>query len=180
MTKKRHKGNIFCRFFSDKWCILKDFLPAMKRILELDEENEETGVRTYVVGFVLVMYFDVTLTVHRRAMYCLSDTEMIWFPKLGDAKWENELRKAGLKSWRRLLIIIPLWLILHIVYTFHKMSRWADCLMKAMVLDVLRIYLFDKNETSPRIRGLVSLIGRSFTFRQHRAWRHWRKNQADV
>lgn len=59
----------------------------MKRVLELDEENEETGVRTYVVGFVLVMCFDVTLKVHRRVMYCLSDTEKVWFSKLGDAKW---------------------------------------------------------------------------------------------
>ena len=158
---------------------MKDFLPAMKRVLELDEENEETGVRTYVIVFLGIVFSGYLEGASQVTCY-LSDAEMIWFPKLGDAKWENELRKAGLKSWRRLLIIIPLWLILHIVYTFHKMSRWADCLMKAMVLDVLRIYLFDKNETSPRIRGLVSLIGRSFTFRQHRAWRHWRKNQADV
>ena len=105
---------------------------------------------------------------------------MIRFPKLDDAKWKNEQRKAGLKSWRRLLIIIPLWLILHIVYKFHRMSMWADCLMKAMIPDVLRIYFFDKNETSPRFRGLVSLIARSFTFRRRRAWRHWRKNQADA
>ena len=179
MTKKRHKGNIFCRFFSDKWCILKDFLPAMKRVLELDEENEETGVRTYVIVFLGIVFWGYLEGASQVTCY-LNDTEMIWFPKLDDAKWENELRKAGLKSWRRFLIIIPLWLILHIVYKSHKMSMWADCLMKAMIPDVLRIYFFDKNETSPRMRGLVSLIGRSFTFRQHRAWRHWRKNQADA
>ena len=51
---------------------------------------------------VLERCFDVTLKVHRRATYCLSDTEMVWFPKLGDAKWENELRKGDTEIWEKI------------------------------------------------------------------------------
>ncbi len=51
---------------------------------------------------VLELCFDVTLKVHRRATYYLSGTEMVWFPKLGDAKWENELRKDDAEIWEKI------------------------------------------------------------------------------